>query len=200
MFYTPTQAAAVTGLPLKAIQKAIDSRAVPVQIRRTNGVRKRYLNGTALVCLRLEANGLKQLPASLRQRIYRGIVKKPRQGKIQFSGVMWIDLAVVRREVALSLQKLRKVEEMVVSDPEILGGTPVFRSTRVPVHAIAEMLDSGTSVADILSGYPSINEEKIRLAPLFAKAHPRRGRPHSSPWSSSKPVLRSRISLHSAGW
>lgn len=198
MLYTPTQAAAVTGLPLKTIQKAIDSKVVPVRIRRIGSIRKRYLNGAALICLRLEANGLKQLSASLRHKIYRGIMKKPHQGRIQFSGVMWIDLAAVRKEVALSLQKLRKVEDMVVSDPEILGGVPVFRNTRVPVHAIAEMLDSGTSVADILAGYPSISEEKIRLALLYDQAHPRRGRPATTPWAGSKPVRRFRKRLSSA--
>lgn len=198
MLYTPTQAAAVTGLPLKAVQKAIDSRAIPVRTRRADGTRKRYLSEVALICLRLEANGLKQLPAGLRNRIYRGIIRKPRQARIQFSDVLWIDLAAVRREVAVALNKLRKAEDMVTSDPEIMGGTPVFRNTRVPVHAIAEMLDSGTSVAELVAGYPSLTEERIRLAPLYARAHPKRGRPPSSPWSSSKPVRRSRISLHSA--
>lgn len=198
MVYTPTQAAAITGLPLKAVQKAIDSRTIPVLVRRVGGIQKRYLNDVALICLRLEANGLKQLPAALRNRIYRGIMRKPRQGRFQFSDVLWIDLAAVRKDVAIALSKLQRVENMVISDPEILGGNPVFRNTRVPVHAIAEMLDSGASVADILAGYPSINEEKIRLAPFYAQAHPKRGRPASNPWSGSKPVRRSRKRLPSA--
>lgn len=53
---------------------------------------------------------------------------------------------------AMTLAKLRKVEKMVISDPEILGASPVFRNTRMPVHAIAGMLDSGVSVAAILAG------------------------------------------------
>lgn len=198
MLYTPTQAAAVTGLPLKAVQKAIDSRTVPVQLRRIDGIRKRYLNDAALFCLRLEADGLKQLPTALRNRVYEAIGQNPRKQRFLFSGVLWIDVAAVRKKVATVLSKLRKVERMVLSDPEIMGGAPVFRNTRVPIHAIAEMLDSGVSVADILAGYPSINEEKIRLAPLYAQAHPRRGRPASRPWANTKPVRRYRIRLDSA--
>jgi len=198
MLYTPTQAAAVTGLPLKAIQKAIDSKAIPVQVRQVDGIRKRYLSDVALVCLRLEANGLKQLPASLRHRVYRRIMRKPSEGKIQFSEVLWINVAPVRRELSTAINKLRKVEQMVISDPEIMGGAPVFRNTRVPVHAIAEILDSGTCVADVLAGYPSLNEEKIRLAQIYAHAHPKRGRPASRPRSGFKVIHRTRKRLPSA--
>jgi uncharacterized protein (DUF433 family) len=135
------------------------------------------------------------LPAALRNRVYRRIVQKPQESRIQFAEVLWIDLARVRKEVAIALKKLRKVENMVVSDPEILGGTPVFRNTRVPVHAIAEMIDSGVAVKDILAGYPSVNEEQVQLASFYVLAHPKRGRPVSNPWSGSKPVRRSRKRL-----
>ena len=150
MLYTPTQAAAITGLPLKAVQKAIDSRTIPAQLRRVGRVRKRYVDNDALICLRLEADGLKQLPAALRNRIYQRIVRRPRLGRLQFSDVLWIDLAAVRKEVATAAKNLRRIEDMIVSDPE------------------------------------------IRLAPIYARAHPKRGRPASRPWARYKPIRRVR--------
>ena len=48
----------------------------------------------------------------------------------------------------------RPVSFLVVSDPEILGGDPVFPGTRVPVHLIAVMLEQGSTGADILKAYP----------------------------------------------
>jgi uncharacterized protein (DUF433 family) len=39
---------------------------------------------------------------------------------------------------------------MVVSNPEIMGGTPVIRGTRIPVQLVAEMRKQGTSVEEIL--------------------------------------------------
>lgn len=41
---------------------------------------------------------------------------------------------------------------MIVSDPEILGGTPGFRGTRVPVYLVTDMMEQGTLVEEILNG------------------------------------------------
>lgn len=49
---------------------------------------------------------------------------------------------------------------VVVSDPEILGGTPVFAGTRVPVRALFENLADGVSLGDILDAYPTISREQ----------------------------------------
>jgi len=39
----------------------------------------------------------------------------------------------------------RRLRQIVASDPEIMGDTPVFRGTRIPVDLIADMLDHGAS-------------------------------------------------------
>ncbi len=49
---------------------------------------------------------------------------------------------------------------VVVSDPEILGGTPVFAGTRVPVRVLFENLADGVSLGDILDAYPTITREQ----------------------------------------
>ena len=84
---------------------------------------------------------------------------------------------------------------LVVSDPEVLGGDPVFRATRVPVHLVAAMLEQGSTEADILKAYPRITTEMVRLAPVYAQAYPTRGRPRSQPWRNRPPVRRFRESL-----
>ncbi len=58
---TAAQASAVTGLSLKAINKAIDRGAIPSTAKAKDGVRKRYVSELALVCLKLEAKGLGEL-------------------------------------------------------------------------------------------------------------------------------------------
>ena len=47
----------------------------------------------------------------------------------------------------------------VISDPEILGGTPVFIGTRVPVRIIFEHLEAGDSLEIFLEDFPSVNRE-----------------------------------------
>jgi uncharacterized protein (DUF433 family) len=67
---------------------------------------------------------------------------------------------------------------VVVEDPEILGGTPVIKGTRVPVFHIAAEVEAGTPVAQILRSYPSLNEWQIEAAASYARAvPPRRGDP-----------------------
>ena len=100
-----------------------------------------------------------------------------------------------RRELATSLRELRRARRLVVSDPEIMGGDPVFRGTRVPVHMIAELLAQGSTQAELLEGYPRLTAEMIRLAPVYAAAYPLRGRPRHQPWRDQKPVHRSRRRL-----
>ena len=47
----------------------------------------------------------------------------------------------------------------VVSDPEILGGTPVFVGTRVPVRILFEHLEAGDSLEVFLEDFPSVSRE-----------------------------------------
>ena len=47
----------------------------------------------------------------------------------------------------------------VISDPEILGGTPVFIGTRVPVRIIFEHLEAGDSLEVFLQDFPSVSRE-----------------------------------------
>ena len=49
---------------------------------------------------------------------------------------------------------------VIVSDPEVLGGTPVFAGTRVPVRVLFENLADGISLGDILDAYPTITREQ----------------------------------------
>jgi uncharacterized protein (DUF433 family) len=81
----------------------------------------------------------------------------------------------------------RRLRDIVASDPEIMRGTPVFRGTRIPVDLIADMLAQGASAAEILEGYPTLDKEKITMAPLCARAFPLRKSANRSPWSGKKP-------------
>jgi uncharacterized protein (DUF433 family) len=45
---------------------------------------------------------------------------------------------------------------LIVTDPEILGGTPVFAGTRVPVQTLIDYLAAGEPLADFLEDFPSV--------------------------------------------
>jgi uncharacterized protein (DUF433 family) len=59
---------------------------------------------------------------------------------------------------------------VIVSDPEILGGTPCFRGTRVPVDSLIDYLEAGDSLDEFLDNCPSVSREAAIAALEEAKA------------------------------
>ena len=55
---------------------------------------------------------------------------------------------------------MHKASSIVHTDPEILGGTPVFVGTRVPVRILFEHLAAGDSVDTFLDAFPSVRREQ----------------------------------------
>ena len=55
------------------------------------------------------------------------------------------------------------------SDPDILGGTPVFEGTRVPVQNLLDYLAAGRPLDDFLEGFPSVRHEQAVAFLTLAK-------------------------------
>lgn len=79
------------------------------------------------------------------------------------------------------MDRLAAARAMVVSEPEILSGTPVIRGTRIPVHEVAASVRAGIPIERLLRAYPALDEERIALAAIYADAHPAVGRPPGEP-------------------
>ncbi len=50
----------------------------------------------------------------------------------------------------------------IVSDPEILGGKPIIKGTRLAVDFILELLASGWTIEELLNNYPQLSQEAIK--------------------------------------
>jgi uncharacterized protein (DUF433 family) len=57
--------------------------------------------------------------------------------------------------------KIEQFRGVVHSDPEIMGGTPVFMGTRVPLQNLIDYLEGGESIEDFLDGFPSVKREQV---------------------------------------
>ena len=193
--FTVAEASWVTGLSVKAVNKAIEDAAVPIRIVRAGGVRRRYVPYASLLCLQLHAEGLKRLPLRMRREVFRRVLSEPQQKQLKYTDALIIDVGGARGKMSSKLQNLEKVSGTVQSDPEIMAGTPVFRGTRIPVYLIADMIEQGTPIDEILEGYPSLTREMVEYAGIYATTHPRRGRPPIQPWSGTKPVGRKKGKL-----
>src|SRR5262249_49618156 len=94
-----------------------------------------------------------------------------------------IDLAPFLKSVHQKLAELGEARAQVVEDPEISGGTPIIRNTRVPVYDVAASVAAGLPMTRSLAAYPGLTAEMVNRASFYAAANPRRGRPreHSFP-------------------
>src|SRR5207302_1853519 len=106
--------------------------------------------------------------------------------------VLVVQVKSARQELDRDLERLQRAEEMIISDPNIMRGSPVYRGTRIPVQLVADMLSQGATPEEIVDGYPSLDKEKVALAPFYIQAFPRRGRPVTRPWAKAKPIRATR--------
>jgi uncharacterized protein (DUF433 family) len=58
---------------------------------------------------------------------------------------------------------------VIHSDPEVLGGTPVFVGTRVPVQALFDYLEGGETLDEFLRQFPSVRREQALVALEMAR-------------------------------
>jgi uncharacterized protein (DUF433 family) len=52
-------------------------------------------------------------------------------------------------------------EPIITADPDVLGGTPVFAGTRVPVQTLIDYLKGGDSIGEFLDGFPTVSREQV---------------------------------------
>ena len=77
----------------------------------------------------------------------------------------------------LSAEELTMSDRQTVlhSDPEIMGGTPVFVGTRVPVKTLLDYLEAGEPLDEFLDDFPSVSRElavaALELAKVMLAAH-----------------------------
>ncbi len=63
---------------------------------------------------------------------------------------------------------MNSIEKYIWRNPEICGGKPVFRGTRIPVYLILDMLREGATIEEIIEAYPSLTPKHIKAALEYA--------------------------------
>jgi len=51
-------------------------------------------------------------------------------------------------------------KELISIDPDVLGGQPVFKGTRVPIETLFDHLEAGVSIEDFLDDFPSVSKDQ----------------------------------------
>ena len=199
---TPVEAAWLTQLSPKAINATIDRGELKgVKKRRRAKKRARNLAPADVLYLMLRKELAELLSASAKRELYQRLSeahldmwsnwKSHREEQCDFEiklggGFIRIELKSTCSRLADRWRALRNASELVVSDPNIRGGEPVIRGTRVPAYMIADLAKQGADIAEILEDYPSLSAQKVEAALAYAQTNPKRGRPSKAPWTSLK--------------
>lgn len=194
--FTPAEAATISGIAVKAVHNAIDKDIVTsIETPGRGRLLRRWLTREALLELKLWYGVGASLSASRRQRLFDEIKAKPSAKTVKADDLLIVDVEEARRQIALNYELLQEAEAAVVSVKEVLGGTPVFKGTRIPVRLIAEMVEQGASSEEILVGYPKLSARHLELANVWNKAHPAVGRPRKAPLDGFQLKSRKRVKL-----
>ena len=182
------EAAVVTGVSARKINRLIDDAVLPKSVCTKVGTR-RALRAFAVPMVSFGASDGAKLGKKMRLEAMRMIEKftkenwprlrnEPEHARLlRFeSGCLMISLGEAVSVAMAGLNKLSDALHRIVKDPKVRGGLPAMRGTRISVYEIADALASdGLEIT--LEDFPALSREDVEAAALYARAHPRTGRP-----------------------
>jgi uncharacterized protein (DUF433 family) len=185
---TPNEAAVVAGVTLRDVNRVIDERILPERFYSVADGRRVHLAACPLVGFYVRA--ARALTAAERltligrfsERITAPLLARPFEGWAEADwrvddDFLSVSLSPFVADAHARGARLSAARARVIEDPAILGGAPVVKGTRVPVHDLAASVAAGLARERILAAYPDLDGEALDLAVLYAEAHPARGRP-----------------------
>ena len=175
--WSANEASCVTGVPLKQVHRIIDAGLLGDAAGSRNGAR--VVLGAGLLGLKLAYELGTVLTLEGRRRVIRRLLDEPTVQAVHDEPLS-VDLRLMTETIQRRIALLAEAKRMVEIDDGVLGGTPCFKGTRIPVHDIAAMLANGDPVAALQAAYPRLTEAQISVAPIYAEAYPRRGRRRSA--------------------
>ncbi|RUM98251.1 DUF433 domain-containing protein [Pseudaminobacter arsenicus] len=186
----PTEAAVVSRVSLRDVNRAIDERILPEAFVSVDNGRHVLAGACSFISFYFET--AKRLTSEERLFAIRTVESKLTRAR----GLAWaallredwtvrdefltIDLRPFLKNTSDRMSDLEASREMVTSSSDVLGGAPVIRGTRIPVYDVAASVAADHPIDRILEAYPSIDVEKVRLASIYAEANPLRGRPRAT--------------------
>ena len=88
-----------------------------------------------------------------------------------------VDVLPFLQEAFYRAKEVDQADTSVTTDPEVMGGVPVFAGTRVPIGMVLGSLAAGIELDRLKASYPFLTEAHIQSAKVYEAVHPRRGRP-----------------------
>ncbi len=190
---TRREAAELSGTTLGAVNKAIEQKVL--RTKRRKG--RTLLAPEDVGALALLAQTRVVLPVAVKRRIVAWTRGGPgANAELALDGALVVRMGPEVEQAVQRAQRYVELRERLVEvNPERRGGTPVIKETRMPVRSLARLIELGETREVLREDYAHLPEEAFELAPLWAKANPRQGRP-SRPWATGERTPVSELRPH----
>jgi uncharacterized protein (DUF433 family) len=178
---TLPEASFVTGLSVKAIDREIDAHVLKPRAEPDPDHRRlRSIAGPDAVYLLLVRDLHNELSPRLRRQVCKAVWDAIEEDRA-YARLAWLMLPVreAGREVLGKIETLERAKhDLVESRPEVMGGEPVVKGTRVPARMVAELVRQGASKDELRDDF-DLTPEQVDAAVLFDRVTPKRGRPRT---------------------
>jgi uncharacterized protein (DUF433 family) len=187
--FSVNEAAAIAEVSPETIRTALEKNAVKPSFRRKAGrvAHPQFSAGDVLlmkVLVEFPFPLSKEDKESLAQILAKGKQRASNWSKqgtdlVYRSGetLVSFECKPLRQRVAKNLTAYRWGKQRVVSSPEVLGGEPVFRGTRIPIQHVAALFRKGVPAREIVEDFPSLTARDLEYARLFSRFGDKPGRP-----------------------
>jgi uncharacterized protein (DUF433 family) len=173
VLYTFPQASCILGMETKDLRNFVERELRAVGLAPSG--RHQKLSRLALLALDLVRSHAPNFSVAFRRLLLEQMAQNSRLHSLRKDGVV-VSLKKHMDVVDAGMERLNAAIAAVQSAPDVLGGEPCFIGTRIPVYMVADIA-SKHGVDDALDTYPNLTPTQVELATVYAKAHPRQGRP-----------------------
>jgi uncharacterized protein (DUF433 family) len=188
--FSAREVAELANVPVRAVDKAIEEKVL-TGIRTVARGRRRMLPLHAVPYAAIIARLPVTLSLSAKRDLARTLCKRSAARMtvepLEIAPAVMVDVsALVGPDMADRAARYGKARDSHIEiNPDIMGGTPVLRGTRMTVYSVKGRLDGGDSIDDILEDNPHLTREAVETAALYARTHPIVGRPGGRPWAKA---------------
>jgi len=187
--FSPAEVGAAARIPVKAVYKVIEQRLPAGLVIRQH--RQPLLTRWGALCVVIDREIPKDVPVTVRKEVYTRIKNTTRTRTVKLRrGILdyVVDVKSAADKMDADLARYRKAMSLIVEDPGIQGGTATFKGTRILVRQVADLISQGVTEAELREDHPRLTREMIIAAKIYAKSHPRRGRPRKPSWRNDPPL------------